>query len=664
MRKCSLLALAVMSASHLPASGPVVVNGSFESAKDGKPDGWRITSPCYRVEAGAGREGSSALVWECDSPCSGNQSFLQNLSGWEAGKAYRLSAWVRTSGFKCDASRARGVKLSMNWNDANGKWIAGAYTRDFVEPDSEWAKVSVVSRTIPTNAVTLGLNCYLEKNCSGKVFFDDVKVEEFVEDPARFDAIAALRPSVSLRSWWLPRFDEKKSLAEKEDFAVAFVGDSITHNWESKGANVWAKNFASGPYKAINFGFSGDRTEHVLWRIRNGQFGSCRPKAIVLMIGTNNTGHRDAVSESALDTVLGIKQTIEELLALQPQAKIIVHPIFPRGATTNDAMRVRNDRVNQSLVEYLGWVKSERLLFCDFNSRLLDNDGRLSEEMAPDLLHPGERGYEIWAEALRPCLDFALGLSDARPRTRFVLSAPTALDTTSPRTLCPIIKQYWLADCRKAGQTGEFVPDRRLTEKLAEVRGNRDRYYDVVMMGDSITHLFETGRGEREWGRLLKRFKVLNLGFGGDGCQHLLWHALYSGFLDNLQTRVVTVMIGTNNRKASAEEVAEGIRLCVDAIRRKQPQAVVLLHPMIPRINPDLKWLREKNDRTNELIKPLADGKKVLWVDLRPIFENVPPEKQKEFLPDGTHPNAEAYRLWREAVTPYFEKIVGGGCCR
>jgi lysophospholipase L1-like esterase len=71
--------------------------------------------------------------------------------------------------------------------------------------------------------------------------------------------------------------------------------------------------------------------------------------------------------------------------------------------------------------------------------------------------------------------------------------------------------------------------------------------------------------------------------------------------------------------------------------------------------------LREKNDRTNELIKPLADGEKVIWVDLRPIFENVSPEKQKQFLPDGTHPNAEAYRLWRETVTPYFEKIVGEG---
>ena len=648
------IACVALAATGVAGEDVPVVNGAFEASKDGKPAAWRIASDFYRTVPGAGRGGSSALVWECAAPCAKGQSFCQDLTGWETGKTYRLSAWVRTEGFRPDGHH--GVKLSLNWHGADGKWIAGAYTKDFVEANSEWTQVRVVSRAISPTATSLGLNCYVEQNCSGKVYFDDVRVETFEADPTRFDAIDALRPSVSHRAWWLPRFDAKKALAERDDFPVAFVGDSITHYWETTGSNVWAKNFAEGPYRAINFGFSGDRTENVLWRLQHGQFGACRPKAIVLMIGTNNTGHRNVIEESALDTALGVKQVIEELQAKFADATIILHPIFPRGATTNDALRVRNDRVNQSLLEYLGRTENDRLLFCDFNDRLLDRDGRLTADMAPDLLHPGERGYEIWAEALRPCLDFALGRSAAKPRRRNSLSAPTALCASTNRTLNPIVKDHWIADNRRKGAV--IVPDRRLTEKLAEVRGNRDRYYDVVMMGDSITHLFETGRGEREWGRLAKRYKVLNLGFGGDGCQHLLWNALYGGFLDNLQTRVVTLMIGTNNRQASAEEVAEGIRRCVNAIRQKQPQAVVLLHPMIPRINPDLKWLRAKNDRTNELIKPLADGIHVIWVDLRPIFENVSEEKQREYLPDGTHPNAEAYRLWRETVSVHFDKYV------
>lgn len=649
--KGALIAVSMVGAAMADVR---VVNGSFEEAKDGKPVGWRLASTCYSLEAGAGRAESSALVWKCNEPCKGGQSFLQDVTGWETGKVYRLSGWVRAENFRPNG--IRGIKLSLNWHGADGKWIAGAYSRDFVESHSEWTRIRVVTRPIPPQARSLGLNCYVEKNCAGKVYFDDVTVEEVVDDPTRFDAIAALRPSVSNRPWWLRRFDTKKAIAENEDFTVAFVGDSITHNWETAGSNVWARHYADGPYKAINLGFAGDCTENVLWRLQHGQFGTCRPKAVVLMVGANNTGCRDVVAESALDTALGIKHVIEELSARLPEATVIVHPIFPRGATTNDICRLRNDRANQSVLEYLGRVGGERLLFCDFNAQLLGKDGVLTKEMSPDLAHLSERGYEVWAMALKPYLDFALGLSDAKPRQRGVLSAPTALESASCPTHTPIVKQHWIADCRRKG--ADILPDRRLTEKLAAVRGNRDHYYDVVMMGDSITHLFETGRGEAEWEHLSRRYKCLNLGFGGDGCQHLLWNALYGGFLDNLQTRVVTLMIGTNNRQASAEEVAGGIRLCVNAIRMKQPQAVVLLHPMIPRIDENLKWLREKNDRANELIKPLADGESVLWVDLRPIFEDVSAEKQREYLPDGTHPNAEAYRLWREMVTPYIDSIL------
>ena len=135
---------------------------------------------------------------------------------------------------------------------------------------------------------------------------------------------------------------------------------------------------------------------------------------------------------------------------------------------------------------------------------------------------------------------------------------------------------------------------------------------------------------------------------------------LYGGFFDHIQGKVVTLMIGTNNRKETAEQVADGIKACVEAIKVRVPKATIFLHPMLPRIDPKNAELRAKNDRTNELIKPLADGKKVVWVDLRPVFEgpDVTPERQKELLPDGTHPSVEGFRLWREAVTPYLRKYA------
>ena len=460
------------------------------------------------------------------------------------------------------------------------------------------------------------------------------------------------------RRWWLPRFDEKKALAEREEFQVAFIGDSITHGWESRGAAVWTNNFASGKYRAINFGFGGDRTEQLIWRIEHGQFGKLDPKAVVLMIGTNNTGHKDIAAESPLDTVLGIKKVIACLLERCPNAKIIYHPIFPRGATTNDALRVRNDLVNQAVASYLEGMKFDRVLVCDFNSRLLEKDGTLTKEMAADLLHPGAHGYEIWAESLRPYLDYALGFSAERPGPA-AEPAPTALDTVSPIAYRPAIKQMWITDLFTYRRKGpNWKPYPRLAQKLDAVRSNPDHCYDVVMVGDSITQRFETNDGKDEWKRIAKRYKALNLGFGGDGCQNVLWNMIYGGFFDNFQARVITLMIGVNNGKSSEEDVAEGIRRCVAEIRKRQPQATLLLHPILPRRSQNPETAEARRNRINELVRPVADGSHVVLVDLSPIFQNVSDKRLKELLPDGVHPNSEAYSMWREAIEPYLARII------
>lgn len=227
----------------------------------------------------------------------------------------------------------------------------------------------------------------------------------------------------------------------------------------------------------------------------------------------------------------------------------------------------------------------------------------------------------------------------------------------------PMVKSTWITDGRVyvwstngVLQTrGRFDP--RLERKLDEVRMDGNRSYDLIMVGDSITHLFETGRGSNEWAKLKSAYHVLNLGFGGDHTENVVWNALHGGFLDGLDARYVSLMIGTNNRGESAEQVAEGIALCVKTLRKKVPGAKILLHPMIPRIDPKLASLRKKNAQTNVLIEKLADGHNVLWVDLRPFFEGegVSPQRQRELLPDGTHPNGEAYAYWRERLQKILE---------
>ena len=474
----------------------------------------------------------------------------------------------------------------------------------------------------------------------------------------------AVTPSLPERAWtrkmWLPRFDAKKALAGQGGYDIVFIGDSITHGWESRGAKVWAANFEKGEYKALNCGISGDRTEHVLWRLYNGQLANLDPKAFVLMIGTNNTGHRDADIEPPTDTVLGIQSIIDHLKSKYSTAKIILHPIFPRGETVKDPCRVRNDLVNS---EIKAFADGKKVLWCDFNSRLLSTNGVMERAMAKDLLHPGEAGYVIWAEELKPFLDYALGKTKKAPKS----SAPAALTSLpkdGPVTTIPKIKNYWLNNPNKKIQA-------RIRDKRAEQCANAERYYDAIMIGDSITHFSDRGKNAEVFNAKLAGYRILNAGFGGDRTQNALWNILYGGILDGVHTRVVTLMIGTNNTWSdSAEDIAAGIKACVQAIRSKQPQAKVLLMPLLPREvahkRPNRDYTRKngeivmpKQTKVNELIRPLADGNDIVWFDLTKQFTDSEGLPDVTLLPDGTHPGPEGYKVWADALLPYLKKYCG-----
>ena len=112
--------------------------------------------------------------------------------------------------------------------------------------------------------------------------------------------------------WWCKRFKEKSGLVKAGGSQVGFIGDSITHGWESRGGGEWYKYFKGAPFKALNLGYSADRTEHVLWRIENGELDGYEAKAVVLMIGTNNTGHFPESEEPPADTILGIREIVRK----------------------------------------------------------------------------------------------------------------------------------------------------------------------------------------------------------------------------------------------------------------------------------------------------------------------------------------------------------------
>lgn len=194
-----------------------------------------------------------------------------------------------------------------------------------------------------------------------------------------------------------PEFLER---AKKGDIDLLFIGDSITDFWDNPGPNrggqaVWEKHFV--PLKAANFGINADRTQHVLWRMQNGELEGFKARCIVLLIGTNNLSVPTNVRNTNEEALAGIKLIINEIRQRQPQAKLLLMAIFPRGAAADDPYRAQINFVNAELAKF---DDNQRIFFMDIGEKFLNADGSLKTDLMPDNLHPSEKGYEVWAEAI------------------------------------------------------------------------------------------------------------------------------------------------------------------------------------------------------------------------------------------------------------------------
>lgn len=197
--------------------------------------------------------------------------------------------------------------------------------------------------------------------------------------------------------WWMPRHEAKLTEEGREDARLLFIGDSITHGWEDGGKTVWDEYYSE--YGGYNIGYGGDRTENVLWRLQHGEVEGIDPDVAILMIGTNNTGHRQDPPEC---TARGIEMILSELKERLPETKILLLAIFPREASPNGELRQLNNEINDKIEEF---ADGEQVFFLDINNTFLNDEGVLTEEIMPDLLHPNEYGYQLWAEAMQPTLD-------------------------------------------------------------------------------------------------------------------------------------------------------------------------------------------------------------------------------------------------------------------
>jgi lysophospholipase L1-like esterase len=201
---------------------------------------------------------------------------------------------------------------------------------------------------------------------------------------------------------WVARHEGFVQEAQKGGIDILFLGDSITDGWRNRGSNVWNKYYA--PRHAANFGIGGDRTQHVLWRMDHGELDGIKPKVVVLMIGTNNTGkEKDTgkIRNTVPETIAGVQAVIRELRAKLPDSKILLLAIFPRG-TLDDPQRAQVALINPVIAKL---DEGKMVRYLDIGPKFLEADGSLSRGIMPDLLHPNERGYQIWAAAMEPALD-------------------------------------------------------------------------------------------------------------------------------------------------------------------------------------------------------------------------------------------------------------------
>ena len=199
---------------------------------------------------------------------------------------------------------------------------------------------------------------------------------------------------------WMNRHESFNQRVAKGNVDLIFIGDSITHGWEGKGKAIWEKYYTKR--NAVNLGIGGDRTEHVLWRLDNGNIKNINPKVAVVMIGTNNSGNGRNSAEEMID---GVTAVIEKLRTKLPKTEILLLDIFPRGQRIN-AQRGKILQVNQVLSRL---DSRPHVTFLRIGQNFVSPDGSIAKDIMPDFLHLTPNGYEIWAKSIEPTLARLMG---------------------------------------------------------------------------------------------------------------------------------------------------------------------------------------------------------------------------------------------------------------
>ncbi len=215
--------------------------------------------------------------------------------------------------------------------------------------------------------------------------------------------------------------------AKKGGIDIYFEGDSITRRWGANDSMYkdnlanWNTNFFG--WNAADFGWGADRVENILWRLENGELDGVNPKIIVLLAGINNVGAQPGNDAKVADITRGLAAVVGICRQKAPDATIIITGIFPR----NDNMAVipTINKINDNLARM---ADGKKIRYLNVNDRLADRDGKLFDGMmnSRDKLHPTVKGYQVWADGLKPIFTELLGPPAATDRAPAPTGDPSA----------------------------------------------------------------------------------------------------------------------------------------------------------------------------------------------------------------------------------------------
>ena len=209
--------------------------------------------------------------------------------------------------------------------------------------------------------------------------------------PMIYDAQSATVPVAKDKPGWLERHESINQKTKEGPIDLLYIGDSIVQNFDKQGKDVWDQYYA--PRYALNMGISGDRTQHVLWRLDHGNIDGLSPKLAIVMIGQNNGGHN-----SASEIADGVTAIVQKLRARLPQTKILLTAIFQRrqNPTPERAVLAEANEILSKLAD------GKMISYLDINSVFIRPDGTIPSELMPDYEHPSPLGHRLWAEAIEP----------------------------------------------------------------------------------------------------------------------------------------------------------------------------------------------------------------------------------------------------------------------